>query len=58
MLSLHTMYGTRLCYSAILYEDKSIIIRNAVVVVFLLAAFVLLRRLRMCGFIFFISAQV
>ena len=40
------------------YEGKSIIIRNAVVLVYLLAALVVLRRWRIRGFIVIISAQV
>ena len=40
------------------YEGKSIIICNAVALVFLLAALVVLRRWRMRGFIVIISAQV
>ena len=40
------------------YQGKSINIRNAVVLVFLLAALVVLRRWRMRGFIVIISAQI
>ena len=53
LLSLHNFY---LHFS--IYEGKSIIICNAVVLVLLLAALVVLRRWRMRGFIVIISVQV
>ena len=53
LLSLHNFY---LHFS--IYEGKSIIICNAVVLVLLLAALVVLRIWRMRGFIVIISVQV
>ena len=41
-----------------MYQGKSLIIRSAFVLVFLLAALVVFRRWRMRGFIVIISAQV